>query len=124
MLSKEQVDLYLSQIKTDDPNLQHIIACMSVDFKNIIDEYDKAMKIIEDTKDSNVVLQRDKLRNENYALKRTINELEADRDYANKMYRETKTKLFMARKLIKSSKDFKKMEKTIKYYFEVYGEDF
>lgn len=124
MLSKEQVDLYLSQIKTDDPNLKHIIACMSVDFKNIIDEYDKAMKIIEDTKDSNVVLQRDKLRNENYALKRTINELEADRDYANKMYRETKTKLFMARKLIKASKDFKKMEKTIKYYFEVYGEDF
>ncbi len=124
MLSKEQVDLYLSQIKTDDTNLQRIIACMSVDFKNIIDEYDKAMKIIEDTKDSNVVLQRDKLRNENYALKRTINELEADRDYANKMYRETKTKLFMARKLIKASKDFKKMEKTIKYYFEVYGEDF
>ena len=124
MLSKEQVDLYLSQIKTDDPNLQRIIACMSVDFKNIIDEYDKAMKIIEDTKDSNVVLQRDKLRNENYALKRTINELEADRDYANKMYRETKTKLFMARKLIKASKDFKKMEKTIKYYFEVYGEDY
>lgn len=124
MLSKEQVDLYLSQIKTDDPNLKRIIACMSKDFKNIIDEYDKAMKIIEDTKDSNVVLQRDKLRNENYALKRTIDELEADRDYANKMYRETKTKLFMARKLIKASKDFKKMEKTIKYYFEVYGEDF
>ena len=124
MLSKEQVDLYLSQIKTDDPNLKHIIACMRVDFKNIIDEYNKAMKIIEDTKDSNVVLQRDKLRNENYALKRTINEIEVDRDYANKMYRETKTKLFMARKLIKASKDFKKMEKTIKYYFEVYGEDY
>ena len=124
MITKQDIDLYLSQIKTDDPSLQRIIACMSRDLKNIIDEYDKAMKIIEDTKDSNVVLQRDELRRENYALKETIRELEDDRDYANKMYRETKTKLFMARKLLKASKDFKKMEKTIKYYFEIYGEDY
>ena len=124
MISKQDIDLYLSQIKTDDPTLQRLLACMSKDLKNIIDEYDKAMKIIEDTKDSNVVLQRDELRRENYALKKTINELEDDRNYANKMYRETKTKLFMARKLIKASKDFKKMARMIKYYFEVYGEDF
>ena len=124
MITKQDIDLYLSQIKTDDANLQRLIACMSRDLKNIIDEYDKAMKIIEDTKDSNVVLQRDELRRENYALKETIRELEDDRDYANKMYRETKTKLFMARKLLKASKDFKKMEKTIKYYFEIYGEDY
>ena len=124
MINKKQIDLYLSQIKTDDPNLQRIIACMGVDLKNIIDEYDKAMKIIEDTKDSNVVLQRDELRRENYALKRTIDELEADRNDMYKRYRETKQKLLMSKKMLKEDKDFKKMEKTIKYYFEIYGEDF
>ena len=38
MISKQDIDLYLSQIKTDDPNLQHLIACMSRDLKSIIDE--------------------------------------------------------------------------------------
>ena len=120
MITKQDIDLYLSQIKTDDANLKRIIACMSKDLKNIIDEYDKAMKIIEDTKDSNVVLQRDDLRRENYALKRTINELEDDRNYAYKMYRETKTKLNMARQMLRDSEDFRKLERTIKRYFEVF----
>ena len=124
MISKQDIDLYLSQIKTDDPVLQRIISCMSKDLKNIIDEYDKAMKIIEDTKDSNVVLQRDELRRENYALKESIREIEADRNDMYKRYRETKQKLLMAKKMLKEDKDFKKMEKTIKYYFEIYGDDF
>lgn len=120
MISKQDIDLYLSQIKTDDPTLQRILSCMSKDLKNIIDEYDKAMKIIEDTKDSNVVLQRDDLRRENTNLKRTINELQIELTEGFNRLSDTQVKLNMARQMLRDSADFRKLERTIKRYFEVF----
>lgn len=120
MINKKQIDLYLSQIKTDDPNLQRLIKCMGIDLKNIIDEYDKAMKIIEDTKDSNVVLERNNLKSENIMLKRTINGLQLDLQDGFMKLAETKRKLNMARQMLRDSKDFRKLERTIQRYFEVF----
>lgn len=120
MISKQDIDLYLSQVKTDDTSLQRLIECMGVDLKNIIDEYDKAMKIIEDTKDSNVVLERDDLKRENIMLKRTINELQLELQDGFMKLAKTQRKLNMARQMLRDSKDFRKLERTIQRYFEVF----
>lgn len=120
MITKQDIDLYLSQIKTDDPTLQRLLVCMSKDLKNIIDEYDKAMKIIEDTKDSNIVLERDDLKTENFNLKRTINGLKIELNEGFIILENTKIKLNMARQLLRDNKDFRKLERTINRYFEVF----
>jgi len=120
MITKQDIDLYLSQIKTDDPTLQRLLACMSKDLKNIIDEYDKAMKIIEDTKDNNVVLEKNELRTKNYELKRTINELQIELQEGFERLAKTKIKLNMARQMLRDSEDFRKLERTIKRYFEIF----
>lgn len=122
MISKQDIDLYLSQIKTDDPSLQRIITCMGVDLKNIIDEYNKAMKIIEDTKDSNVVLERDKLKNKNWELTKDNSYLKQEISNLNEKLTTTELKLNKARQLLRDNKDFRKLERTIKRIFDLYGE--